>query len=231
MAGSAVMPMPAAADFSNNPFSRFFKRAEQPLREYRALRRMHAYSEKSTKYEAWLDAWTELKDGRFSYRIVSERGSDTVRSKVLRAVLAREQELVNSGDAGKGDLTDANYEFGEGGRDADGAPTVQIKPRRNDVLLVDGRAVLNERGELVRVEGKLAKNPSFWTSLVNIVRRYARIGGVRVPVATQTTAKVKFVGTAQMEVVYDYHSVNGRPVAVSGLAPAAPARSAVQSGW
>ncbi len=230
VAGSAIAPAHASPEFSN-PISRFFSRTEQPLREYRALRRMHAYSEKSSKYEAWLDAWTELKDGRFSYEIVAERGSDTVRSKVLRAVLTREQELINSGDADKGDLTDANYEFGTGGRDADGTPVVQIKPRRNDVLLVDGRAVLNERGELVRVEGRLAKNPSFWTSLVNIVRRYARIAGVRVPVATNTTAKVKFVGTAQMEVVYDYHSINGRPVAVSELAPSAPVRSVAQSGW
>ena len=222
IAGSAVATGHARSDFSNNPLSRFFSRTEQPLREYRAFRRMHASSEKSAKYEAWLDVWTELKDGKFSYEIVSERGSDTVRSKVLRAVLAREQELVNSGDSEKGDLTTANYEFAEAGRDADGAPVVQIKPRRNDVLLVDGRAVLNERGDLVRVEGRLVKNPSFWTSLVNIVRRYARIGGVRVPIATETTAKVKFVGTSQMEVVYAYHSINGRPVAVSELTPALP---------
>jgi hypothetical protein len=232
IAGSAVAPAHARPDFANNTLTRFFSRTEQPLREYRALRRMHAYSEKSGKYEAWLDAWTELKNGQFSYQIVSERGSDTVRSKVLRAVLAREQELINRGDAHKGDLTAANYEFAEAGRDADGSRVVQMKPRRNDVLLVDGRAVLNERGELVRVEGKLAKNPSFWTSLVNIVRRYARIGGVRVPIATQTTAKVKFVGTAQMEVAYDYQSVNGRPVgAVSEVMPSSPAPIAVQAGW
>lgn len=231
VAGSTVVTAHAAPDFSTNPIARFFSRTEQPLREYRALRRMHAFSEKSGKYEAWLDAWTELKDGQFSYQVVSERGSDAVRSKVLHAVLAREQELINSGDAEKGDLTAANYEFAEAGRDADGSPVVQIKPRRNDVLLVEGRAVLNERGELMRVEGKLSKNPSFWTSFVNIVRRYARIGGIRVPIATQTTAKVKFVGTAQMEVVYDYHSVNGRPVAVSELQPSEPVRIAAQSGW
>jgi len=231
-AGSAVVPASATPGFSNNPISRFFSHAEQPLRQYRALRRMHASSEKSGRYEAWLDAWTELKDGKFSYQIVSERGSDAVRSKVLRAVLDREQDLINSGESDKGDLTDANYEFAEGGRDADGAQTVQIKPRRNDVLLVDGHAVLNDRGELVRVEGKLAKNPSFWTSLVNIVRRYARIGGVRVPVATETTAKVKFVGSAQMDVVYDYHSVNGHAVsAISELAPSTPVRTAARSGW
>ena len=226
LAGSAVMPAHATSDFANNPITRFFSRTEQPLREYRAYRRMHASSSNSSKYEAWLDAWTELKDGKFSYQIVSERGSDTVRSKVLRAVLAREQELINSGEGAKGELTLDNYEFSEGGRDADGAHVVQMKPRRNDVLLVEGRAVLNDHGELMRVEGKLAKNPSFWTSLVNIVRRYARVGGVRVPIATETTAKVKFVGTAQMEVVYDYESVNGRPIAISEASISTPGHSA-----
>src|SRR3954469_10715900 len=111
LAGSAVVPAHAARDFSRNPVSPFCGRNNQPLREYRALRHMHAYSEKSGKYEAWMDAWTELKDGRFSYEIVGERGSDTVRSKVLRAILAREQELINSGDSDKGELTADNYEF------------------------------------------------------------------------------------------------------------------------
>jgi hypothetical protein len=65
---------------------------------------------------------------------------------------------------------------------------------------------------------------------VNIVRRYARIGGVRVPVATETTAKVKFVGHAQLDVVYDYHTINGRPVrAVSATDSEAPAHTAGQS--
>jgi hypothetical protein len=224
LAGSTVTASAEMSDW-------MWWRADKPLREYRALRRMHAFSEKTSKYEAWLDAWTELKDGRFTYEIVSERGSDTVRSKVLRAVLAREQELINNGDGDKGDLTSANYEFAEAGRSEDGSRVVQIKPRRSDVLLVDGHAVVNEHGELMRVEGRLARNPSFWTSLVNIVRRYARIGGVRVPVATETTAKVKFVGTAQMNVVYDYHSINGRPAgAVSAAEPPAPARNAAQSG-
>jgi hypothetical protein len=219
VAGSAVVPARAAADFS--PISRFFSRTEQPLREYRAYRRMHAFSE-SLKHEAWMEAWTEVKDGRFSYEIVSESGSEAIRTKVLRTVLAREQEVVNQGGSDRADLTTANYEFSEAGRDSDGTQILHLKPRRQDVLLVDGRAVLNERGELLRVEGKLSKNPSFWTSLVNIVRRYARVGGVRVPVATETTAKVKFVGNAQLDVLYDYHTVNGRLVAVSDSQPAGP---------
>lgn len=219
-AGSTVVPVRGASIEFNNPVARFFSRTEQPLHQYRAYRRMHASSE-NAKYEAWLEAWTELKDGRFSYEIVNEKGSEAVRGRVLRAMLAREQDVVNKGEGDKGDLTPANYEFGEAARDSDGSRVVQIKPKRSDVMLVDGRAVLDDGGDLVRVEGRLAKNPSFWTSLVNIVRRYARIGGVRVPVATETTAKVKFVGTAQLEVVYDYQSVNGRPVSLTELRPTA----------
>jgi hypothetical protein len=214
VAASAVVQARPAADFSNNPISRFFSRADQPLREYRAFRRMHAYSE-GQKHEAWMDAWTVLKNGQFSYEVVDERGSETIRGKVLRAVLSREQDMINSGEADKGDLTSANYEFTEGGRDTDGTHVVQIKPRRQDVMLVDGRAVLSANGDLLRVEGKLSKNPSFWTSLVNIVRRYARVAGIRVPVATETTARVKFVGNAQLDVVYDYQTVNGKVVGLS----------------
>lgn len=219
VASSTVAPARGAA--SSNPLANFFTRTDQPLKEYRALRRMHASTEKAT-HEAWLEAWTELKNGRFSYEIVSERGSEAVRGKVLRTMLAREAELVNSGDVERGELTPANYEFSEAGRDASGTRVVKLKPRRSDPLLVDGQAVLNDGGELMRVEGRLSKNPSFWTSLVNIVRRYARIGGVRVPVATETTAKVKFVGTSQLEVLYDYQSVNGRPVALTERRSAGP---------
>lgn len=211
----------------SNPIANLFSRNEQPLKQYRATRKMHASTNKGG-HEAWLEARTELNDGKFSYEIVSERGSDMVRGKVLRAMLKKEQELVNSGQQSKGDLTAANYEFAEATRSEDGSQVVEIKPKRDDVLLVEGRAVLDEGGELVRVEGKLSKNPSFWTSLVNIVRRYARISGVRVPVATETTAKVKFVGTSHLQVVYDYEMVNGRPVSLSERRSAAPVHIAAR---
>ena len=188
--------------------------AEQPLSQYRALRRMHAWSERFNQ-EAWMDAWTSLENGRFKYTVVSERGSDTIRKKVLHAMLDREQDLVNSGECARADLTEQNYDFDDPAVGADGATVVPIKARRKDVLLVDGRMVLDPAsGDLLRVEGRLAKNPSFWTSLVNIVRRYARVAGVRVPVSTDTTAKIKFAGTSQLEVRYEYESVNGRPAGV-----------------
>jgi hypothetical protein len=213
LGGSASVTAESAS--GSSALERFFSRQDQPLTQYRAYRRMHAWSERYS-HEAWLEAWTELKNGRFEYQVVSERGSDTIRNRVLRAMLEREQQIINSGDGTRADLTPENYDFSEGGRDADGSHYVDITPRRKDVLLVDGRMVLSPDGhELLRVEGRLAKNPSFWTSLVNIVRHYARIGGVQVPVATETTAKVKLAGTSQLEVHYEYEMVNGRPVSLA----------------
>jgi len=39
---------------------------------------------------------------------------------------------------------------------------------------------------------------------------------VRVPVATESIAKVKFAGESQLTVVYEYESINGQPVSVAG---------------
>ncbi len=180
------------------------------LHQYRALRRMHAASEKMDK-EGWMEAWTELDGGVFRYEIVSERGSETIRNKVLKALLEREKELV-AGDPGRSELTSENYEFAAE-TSGPGCKYILIKPKRKDSLLVDGRMVLSEDGrDLLRVEGKLSKNPSFWTSLVNVVRRYARLDGVRVPIATESTAKVKFVGDSKLRVDYEYETINGQPV-------------------
>jgi hypothetical protein len=131
-------------------------------------------------------------------------------------MLAREQELIVQGQAYRAELSPDNYDFLEPASHSAAERYVLLKPKRKDVLLVDGRMVLNQAGtEVVRVEGRLAKNPSFWTSLVNIVREFASINGTRVPVTTESIAKIKLAGISRMTVEYEYESVNGQPVNVS----------------
>ena len=199
---------------TERPATRLPSLHEQPLTQYRAYRRMHARSEHFGQ-EAWLEAWTEMDGGGFRYNVVSESGSDYIRTKVLKAVLKREQELIADGECQRSELTPDNYDFEEAVQ-GDGERYVAIKPKRKDVLLVDGRMVLSADGrDLLRVEGRLSKNPSFWTSLVNVIRHYARVDGVRVPIATESTAKVKFAGVSYLDVRYEYETINGRPVSVA----------------
>lgn len=211
MLAAAVIATPTASAPATAA-DRYVAATDEPLTQYRALRRMHARNDKF-KHEGWVEAWTELDERGFRYEIVSERGSEYVRNKVLKQMLEREREVIADGDASRGDLSSSNYEFSEPDEQQPGERHVLIKPKRKDVLLVDGRMVLSPDGrELLRVEGRMAKNPSFWTSLVNIVRRYARIGGVRVPVSVESTAKIKLAGASYMKVDYEYESVNGRRV-------------------
>lgn len=184
---------------------------EASLQQYRALRRMHARTE-NMNHEGWMDAWTELDGRGFRYQVVSERGSGTIRGRVLKAVLERERELVASGETERSALTPANYEF-SAETAGPNCRYIMITPKRKDVLLVDGRIVMSEDGrEMLRVEGVLAKNPSFWTSSVYVIRHYARIDGIRVPVGTESIAKVKFAGLSKLNVEYQYETINGRPV-------------------
>lgn len=212
-AAAAPAPManaPAAA-------SPWMSASEIPLQQYRALRRMHASSEKFN-HEGWMDAWTELDAGGFRYQVVAERGSDTVRNKVLRTLLKREQELIANGDFGRGELTADNYEFSPP-ITGPGVRYILLKPKRRDVMLVDGRMVLSPEGELLRVEGLLARNPSFWTSQVTVIRHYARVDGVRVPIATESIARVKLAGRSRLNVRYEYDTINGRSVKTAALPP------------
>ena len=65
----------------------------------------------------------------------------------------------------------------------------------------------------VRLQGRLAKSPSFWVKTVDIVRTYKRIDGAVVPVALHTKAEVRFLGEATLRMTYVYSEIDGRPLA------------------
>jgi len=194
--------------------SQFLARDQAPLAAYRARRIMRAENDRFDA-RAQMEAITELApDGTFAYEIVREEGSGYIRNKVLRKMLREEADVRRRGGDRRGGLTPANYVFTEEpSADEAGERRVLISPKRKDVLLVDGAIVLSPEGDLLRVEGRLAKNPSFWTRRVHVVRRYGRLGGVRVPIATESVAEVRFAGRSRFEMIYLYDSINGCPVA------------------
>ena len=180
--------------------------------QFRALRHLEARNEKFEK-NAWMDVWTEADAAGFRYRIVTEDGSDYIRSKVFRASLETEREMWAAGAPDEAAVTPANYVFEDRGAQPDGLTSLSMKPRRKDVLLVDGSIYLNpDDGELVRIEGQLSKSPSFWTRRVEIVRWYQRIAGFRMPTALESVANVRIAGVSTFRMTYEYESINGRHV-------------------
>ena len=192
---------------------RFLDRQDEPLTRYRALRRLDAQNGRYKK-EGWIEAWTTLDPEKgFRYEIVGEGGSGYVRDKVLRKALEREAEAYARAESKSAAIAPANYTFVDQGAIPEGLVGVAIAPLRKDAMLVRGRILLTPDGaDLVRIEGQLVKTPSFWTRRVDIVRRYERIDGVRVPVATESIAQILIAGRSTFRMVYEYASVNGRTV-------------------
>jgi hypothetical protein len=189
---------------------RVLARKDPPPDQYRALRRLEARSE-HFRAAGWMEAWTDVDPvGGFRYEIVGEGGSGYVRSHVLRAALDGERNLWLSSAPQRAALTMDNYAFEENGPSADGLEAVGVKARRKDVLLVDGSIFVKaDDGDLVRIEGRLSKTPSFWTRRVEVIRRYQRINGIRVPVAIESVAQVLIAGRSTFKMTYEYETING----------------------
>ena len=186
-----------------------------PQRPYVALRRLEAENERSGR-QGWMDVRTTLtKDGVFSVDFLDEGGSEQIRNKVLRAALESEQELIARRQSAPADQP--TYECAEPELDESGLMRVPLRPRRKDVNLVFGSLFLQpSTGDPVRMMGRLAKNPSFWVSQVDVDWFYERVHqNVVLPVSLRSTAKVKIFGPSTFSMTYDYVSVDGQPVAAS----------------
>lgn len=178
---------------------------------YRAFRRLDA---EGLGHKGWLEAWTELRGGTFEYDVVGQGGSDAVLTRVLRPVLQQEQEAWRNGEARRAFLTAANYEFEPAADQSGDLLKVFVKPRRKGRLMLEGSMLLaRDAASLVRVEGRLVSNPSFWIKRVDVTRQYARVNGLSVPVVVDSTASFRFFGSqATFRMTYDYVQINGLPV-------------------
>jgi hypothetical protein len=216
-ASDTVPAVPSTVPASH--VDRFLSSTESPLVSYRAIRQLEATARKG-KMTASLVAVTSLDpETGFQYQILEEKGSGVIRSKVLRAALEAERKARMNGEVARGALTPANYEFSARPLDDSGLVRVDIRPLREDTMLIQGSILLTgDAADLVRIEGRLVKRPSFWTRRVDVVRRYTRIAGIRVPVSMESTAEVLLAGHSTFEMRYQYETING--TAVPSDAPA-----------
>jgi hypothetical protein len=189
---------------------RFLATVEDGPSSYRAFRRLEARNGHLSD-AAWMNVWTTADESGFAYEIVGQGGSGYVRNRVFVPALEAERTMWGAG--ARGALTHENYTFEDLGTDPGGLAWIGLRPRRKDVLLVNGSIFLRpDDGDLVRVEGALSRAPSFWTRKVEIVRRYDRIAGVRLPVAFESVASIRLAGKATLTMSYEYHTVNGLDV-------------------
>lgn len=180
-------------------------------RQYIASRRLEA---SGVGRRGWLDAETEFSAASgFAYRVTAEGGSGHVRARVLRALLEEEQRVIARGGSAGVAISPDNYQLTPEGLTEDGFAVVGLRPLRKEPSLIAGRMLLAADGSLARVEGRLVKNPSWWTTRVDVVRTYRRVNGVLMPVSLDTRARLRFFGSSSLRMTYRYAQIDERPVA------------------
>jgi hypothetical protein len=204
----------SAAELAPNPAAlepalhRFLNRADEPLLTYRGTRRLEGRNDRFNT-SGWMVVATELTAAGFHYRVIDEGGSDLIRGRVFRSMLESEEQIFATGDPARSSISTTNYDLTPGGAGEPGLVKLFARPKRKDVTLIDGAVYITDTdADLVRVEGRLAKSPSFWTRRVDIVKQYARIAGLRVPVRVESTAQIRFAGTSTMTMTYAYEMIN-----------------------
>jgi hypothetical protein len=209
-AASAQEGVPEAA-------RKFLQRSEEPMPASVAVRRLEATAQRFAG-SGWMRVRVTLVPGvSMTWTVLDEGGSDYIRDKVLLAMLEGEAETVEKNLVTRSGVAEPNYRFSRAATSESiavppGLERFRIIPKRADMMLVDGTAwVAAADGDLVQVDGRLAKSPSFWMKTVDVVRRYARIEGVRVPISTESTADVRFAGRTVLRMTYAYEIINGQP--------------------
>jgi len=202
-AGAATDPAAAAA------LERLLTRSAT-ARQYSAIRRLEA---SGGGQRAWLDVRTDFRPGTgLRYDVTAEGGSGYIRARVLKSLLDEERSLIARDGAPEVAISRDNYAFSPERINDEGLAVIGLKPLRRERALIGGRMFVTLEGDLVRVEGRLAKNPSFWVSRATVVRSYRRVNGVTMPIALESRAELRLFGSSTLRMTYRYTLVDDRTV-------------------
>lgn len=129
-----------------------------------------------------------------AFAILESRGSDFLRARVINRMMRTEIEHEQPGKRTRAAISPGNYEFGDVLDDGENF-VIPVVPRRHDELLFTGRIWITKDGfHLKRIEGELAKSPSFWTRRIQFVSEYAPVKGVWLHGRTLARVKVRGFG-------------------------------------
>lgn len=146
------------------------------------------------------------------FRVVAEKGSGIVRSRVFKPLMESEQQTAAGRNKHDSSITPQNYTFKLlGEEDVDGYHcfAVEAIPKRNDTYLFKGKLWIHATDfAIVRITGQPAKSPSFWIKRVDFVRRYQKVGNFWLPLKDESTSQVRIFGTQILTIDYGRYEIS-----------------------
>lgn len=142
--------------------------------------------------------------GAKQFTVLSEEGSGAIRKRVFRKLLSEEADAARRGTRSSTRLTPENYDFqivGQETLESGPAYILSAVPKTENKYLVDGKIWVNAADySIVRIEGRPARNPSFWVHDVHFVHTYQRVGQFWFASSTHTTSEIKIFGPSELTI-------------------------------
>ena len=143
-------------------------------------------------------------NGAEEFTILSEQGSYTIRKLIFHRMLKEEVEASRPEIRQTTRITPANYDFQSLGRDVlDGRPAyvLQLTPKKQSRYVIEGKMWVDAADySIVRIEGRPARSPSFWTRNVHFVHTYQKVGPFWLAASTHWESEIPLYGTAELTV-------------------------------
>ena len=182
---------------------------EQQSGGYAGYRRYLFDNEKFHKYAELVATVSCDSAGTKHFNVASEDGWKPAHKHVLQKMLESEEETSKPTIRPMTRLTADNYTFQMVKTDViDGRLTyvIDVTPKRHDKYSIEGRVWIDGQDfATVRVEGKPAKNPSFWTKSIHFVQQYKKDGAYWFPSSTLSITEARIFGTTKVNINYfDY---------------------------
>lgn len=175
---------------------------EAALGGYTATRHYHVVH-KSSRAEMKVQV-TCAPDGVKQFRILSEEGSYSIRTLVFHRMLKEETEASRPETRKITRITPNNYDFRLIGTEfVEGRPAyvLQVTPRHNNKYLIEGSIWVDaDDYSIVRIEGRPARNPSFWTRSVHFVHTYQKVGPFWLAASTHSVSEIRIYGSAEVTI-------------------------------
>jgi hypothetical protein len=166
--------------------------AYQLLREYRLSGAKNSSVDSQVTAEINFRPPTS-KDYKIQKASGSKRGE-----QVVRRLLDHEIEASSNKSQTQTAITRENYEFtyaGETVLDGQQCYLVELKPKRKENDLIVGEAWVDKQSFFIRrIEGEIAKTPSWWMKRVRVNLRFADIEGTWLQTSLDAVADVRIFG-------------------------------------
>jgi len=159
------------------------------------------------------------------FRIISESGSKLLLQRVLHRLLDSEREALQNGNREQTTMSTENYTFkfvaieqGPEGK----FYVLQVEPKTKNKFVYRGTIwVDTDDFAVARIEGKPAKNPSWWISSTEIHHRYSKIDRFWLPVHNESVTHVRVGGEAVLTIDYTDYKVETAAAAASVVSSSA----------